>query len=201
MESNKILVGEIVGAQGLRGEVRVQTYTESPTDFAGLKIIFWPDNCPPTGSAFASPTPPKGGVIEDFDCSPLGGSRRPGVPTQSKIAWGGQASVGGQIKFVRALPNSSVIIAKIDGVDDRNAADGLRGTQLFVDRGDLPPLGTNEYYQADLIGMKIAGTGNTVAAVQNYGAGDILELDTGEMVPFTGATVDLERREITLKAS
>ena len=150
MSENKILVGKIVGAQGLRGEVRVQTYTQNPSDFAILPIL-----------------------LDGFE-------------------------------FVRALPNSSVIIARIKDTGDRTAAENLRGTKLFVDRGALPAPTDGEYYIADLIGMRIAPheglsakrTGGVVVAVHNFGAGDILELDNGEMVSFAGATVDFEKKVI-----
>jgi len=145
---NKILAGEIVAAQGLRGEVRVQTFTQSPNDFTELKID-----------------------SEKFHQD--------------------------EFKFVRALPNSSIIIAKIKGIDDRNAAESLRGAQLFINRDTLPALPDGEFYHADLIGMMVEQ--NKVVAVHNFGAGDILELDNGEMVSFSGAQVDIENKNILLK--
>ncbi|MBO5833455.1 MAG: 16S rRNA processing protein RimM [Alphaproteobacteria bacterium] len=146
MLNNKILVGKIVAPQGIRGEVRIQTYSDAPSDFKKFKII---------SDKFVS---------DDF-------------------------------KFVRTVPNSTVIIAKIRGVDDRNTAEMLRGTQLFIGRGDLPELKENEYYQTDLIGMSVNQRGNIigrVSCVQNYGAGDILELENGDMVSFVGAKVDFD---------
>ncbi|MCL1892287.1 MAG: ribosome maturation factor RimM [Alphaproteobacteria bacterium] len=142
-ETNKILVGKIVGAQGLRGEVRVHTYTENPLDFRDLRFA-------------------------DYD-----------------------------LKLVRTLPNSSIIIMKIDGVNDRNAAEALRGTELFIDRAALPVLPDGEFYYADLIGMMVGD--NKVVAVHNFGAGDILELANGEMMSFDGAKVDLTNRKIQIK--
>jgi 16S rRNA processing protein RimM len=145
---NKILAGEIVAAQGLRGEVRVQTFTQSPNDFTKLKV-----------------------ESEEFHQN--------------------------EFKFVRALPNSSIIIAKIKGIDDRNAAESLRGTQLFINRDALPALPDGEFYHADLIGLMVEQ--NKVIAVHNFGAGDILELDNGEMVSFSGAQVDLKNKNILLR--
>ena len=152
-DKNKILVGKIVAPQGIRGEVRIQTYSENPMDFQKFKV---------QSSKFKS---------EDF-------------------------------KFVRAIPNSTVVIAKINGYDDRNAAETLRGTELFIGRSDLPQLNDNEYYQTDLIGMTVNQRGNIigrVSCIQNYGAGDILEMENGNMVSFVGATVDTESNIIYVK--
>ena len=152
-DKNKILVGKIVAPQGIRGEVRVQAYSENPMDFQKFKV---------QSSKFKS---------EDF-------------------------------KFVRVIPNSTVVIAKINGYDDRNAAETLRGTELFIGRSDLPQLNDNEYYQTDLIGMTVNQRGNIigrVSCIQNYGAGDILEMENGDMVSFVGATVDTESNVIYVK--
>lgn len=100
--------------------------------------------------------------------------------------------------FVRAI-KQDVVIAKINGVDDRNAAETLRGTELFVLRDDLPKLKDNEYYQSDLIGFDVIRDGTKVGVVecfQNYGAGDIIELDNGEMVSFKNADVDTQNKTI-----
>ena len=151
--NTKILVGKIVAFQGVRGDVRIQTYTAAPSDFRDLKII---------SNKFAP---------EDF-------------------------------KFVRVLPNSSVIIAHINGFEDRTSAEVLRGTELFVERDDLPQTGANEYYQTDLIGFDVVRDGKKIGIVdcfQNYGAGDIIQLDNGEMVSFIGAMVDLKNRTIIVK--
>ena len=85
------------------------------------------------------------------------------------------------------------LIARIDGVDDRNAAEALRRTSLYVDREKLPPPDENEIYHADLIGMAAIDRDGralgTVVAVQNFGAGDLLEVRprgkrTTEFYPF-----------------
>ncbi|MBR5625850.1 MAG: 16S rRNA processing protein RimM [Alphaproteobacteria bacterium] len=151
-EQHLILVGKIVAPQGIRGEVRVQSFAEKTTDFQKLKI------------------------------------------QSSKFNLG-------DFKFVRVVPNSNVVIAKINGIDDRNAAESLRGTELFVERDSLPDLKNDEYYQADLIGFDVVRNGKKLGVVdcfQNYGAGDIIELDNGEMVSFVGADVDLGNKVIKL---
>ncbi|MBR3147729.1 MAG: 16S rRNA processing protein RimM [Alphaproteobacteria bacterium] len=103
--------------------------------------------------------------------------------------------------FVRVL-KQNVIIAKIDGVDDRNTAESLRGTELFVFRDDLPKLKENEYYQSDLIGFDVVRDGKKIGVAdcfQNFGGGDIIELDNGEMVSFVGANVDFDNQVINVK--
>lgn len=153
MDNKNILVGKIVAPQGVRGEVRVQTFSQNPTDFKTLRVF--------------------------------------GANITSEM-----------FKFVRVVPNSTVVIAKIAGVDDRNMAETLRGTELFIERGTLPDLHDDEFYQADLIGFTVVRNGQNIGTVdcfQNYGAGDIIEMDNGQMVSFVGATVDTENKIIYVK--
>ncbi len=83
--------------------------------------------------------------------------------------------------------------ARFSEVNTREAAEALRGTTLTVDRADLPLPGEGEYYHSDLIGLPaVTTTGEPigiVVAVENFGAGDILEIETPErrrfMVPFS----------------
>ena len=72
-------------------------------------------------------------------------------------------------------------IARFAEVTDRTAAEKLRGTALTVPRSALPPLAEGEYYHADLIGLPAVSTNGellgTCVAVENYGAGDVLEIE------------------------
>ena len=150
---HKILVGKIVAPQGIRGDIRIQTFSEKPQDFQKFKV---------QSSKFKE---------SDF-------------------------------RFIRAIPNSTVIVAHINGFDDRNAAETLRGTELYIDRGTLPELSSDEYYQTDLIGFTVVRNNATigiVAGFQNFGAGDIIELDNGDYISFVGANVDLENKKIYVK--
>lgn len=102
--------------------------------------------------------------------------------------------------FIRVL-KQNVIIAKIDGINDRTTAESLRGTELFILRDDLPKLKANEYYQSDLIGFDVIRDGKKIGIVdgfQNFGAGDIIEMDNGEMVSFVGAKIDMDKKTITV---
>lgn len=103
-----------------------------------------------------------------------------------------------EFHFVRVL-KQNVVIAKIDGINDRTTVESLRGTELFVLRDDLPKLKSDEYYQSDLMGFDVVCDGvkiGTVDGFQNFGAGDIIELDNGEMVSFVGAGVDMDKKII-----
>ena len=89
-------------------------------------------------------------------------------------------------------------MVRFKGVDDRNAAEALTGTELFVDRSALPDDGEeDEFYHADLSALP-SGTRpdavlGKVTAVQNFGGGDILEIThggrKGVLIPFTQAAV------------
>lgn len=80
---------------------------------------------------------------------------------------------------VRSGPQGGV--ARFAEVTDRTAAEALRGTLLTVPRASLPPLPDGEHYWHDLVGLGVedeAGTPlGTVAAVDNFGASDVLEVE------------------------
>ena len=88
-------------------------------------------------------------------------------------------------------------IARFAEVADRTAAEALRGTSLAVPRDALPPLEESEYYHADLLGLPAVSDAGaplgTVVAIENFGAGDVLEIErpTGKrfMVPMSAAAV------------
>ena len=88
-------------------------------------------------------------------------------------------------------------IARFAEVTDRTAAEKLRGTVLTVPRSAMPALEEGEYYHADLIGLAaVSPDGDplgTIVGIENYGAGDILEIEqldrTRAMVPMTAEAV------------
>jgi 16S rRNA processing protein RimM len=90
-----------------------------------------------------------------------------------------------------------MLVVRLKGIADRNAAEKLNGLELSVPQDRLPPVEEGEYYHADLIGLTaVTRTGvvlGTVIAVPNYGAGDLLEIapKTGNtvLVPFSDAAV------------
>jgi 16S rRNA processing protein RimM len=101
------------------------------------------------------------------------------------------------------------IVARVAGVENRNAAEPLRGTKLYIDRSKLPPASGAEFYHADLIGLTaIAGDGSAlgkIVSVQNFGAGDLIELKPiegeTEFIPFEDRwvpRVDLDAGHIVI---
>jgi 16S rRNA processing protein RimM len=144
----RICVGQILGAHGVRGLVKLASFTEDPED-----IAHYGDLTDESGT-------------RTFPVELVG---------SNKGHW----------------------IARIDKVDDRDVAQALGGTRLFVDRAALPPPDEDEFYHADLIGLRAEladGTVlGTVAAMHNFGAGDIVELalSSGKrpLLPFDRETV------------
>jgi 16S rRNA processing protein RimM len=104
------------------------------------------------------------------------------------------------LKLVREVSANSLIM-KIDGITDRNQAEALRGTKLFVDRQSLPDLPEEEFYYNDLIGLTVKDLeGDLIGiidALGNYGAGDFLEISDAEhhvyTIPFTREAVPIVR--------
>ncbi|WP_026317504.1 ribosome maturation factor RimM [Ahrensia kielensis] len=116
---------------------------------------------------------------------------------------------------IRSAKN--VVVVTFKQVKDRNAAEALNGTELYVDREQLPDdmLDDDEFYVEDLIGMDVLDAAGThigaVMAVPNFGAGDMVEIamlnengglsNKTDLYPFTKAvvpTIDMERWAITL---
>ena len=165
MSRRLILVGRVAGAFGVRGEVRITTFTADPlavTQYRGL-------------------------------------TRENGSPAVTVTS--ARAAKGG-------------VIAKLRDVDSKEAADALRGLQLYVPREVLPPTeDEDEFYLADLIGLEARSAEGEplgrVKSVENYGADDLLEIDPGAgaatwLVAFTRATVpdvDLTAGRLTVVRS
>ena len=100
-----------------------------------------------------------------------------------------------RLRLVRL--QKGIVVAHIDDVSDRTGAEALVGERLYVVRSALPKLEPEEYYRADLIGLRVESQEGvpvgTVIAVHDFGAGGIIEVETGEganmMLPFTAGTV------------
>jgi 16S rRNA processing protein RimM len=144
----RVCLGAIAGAHGVRGLVKIKSFTEDPANLTAY------------------------GPLTDES-----GRRR------------FEVTVTGRAK--------DLLVARIDGVEDRDAAQALRGVRLYVARAALPEPEEEAYYHADLIGLTAEDPDGrplgTVAAVENYGAGDFLEIARPEgaplLVPFTTAAV------------
>jgi 16S rRNA processing protein RimM len=141
-------MGVITGAHGIKGEVRVKSFTAEPEAIAAY------------------------GALEDER-----GGRRLALTLTGTVR--------------------GMLIARVEGVSDRNAAERLKGTRLYLSRAALPEPKEEEYYHADLIGLaavlRDGSAFGRVRAVHEYGAGDSLEIERADgglvVVPFTEAAV------------
>jgi 16S rRNA processing protein RimM len=143
-----VLVGVFGSAQGVRGEIRVKSFTGESAALAAY------------------------GPLTDAD--------------------GSRAFAFERLRTLR----DDMLVAKVKGIESREAAAALTGVQIFARRGQLPPAGVDEFYYDDLLGLiAVASDGERigrVTALSNYGAGDILEIAPeggGEalLLPFTKA--------------
>jgi len=140
-----VLVGRFGAPQGVRGEIRIKSYTADPLGIG--------------------------------DYGPL--SDETGAQNF-------------EIERLRPLKDD-MVVAKVKGLADRDAAGALTGVSLFVAREKLPPPDEDEFYIADLIGLAaVSPEGQAIGVVKsvlNFGAGDILEVAPASgdtlMLPFT----------------
>ncbi|WP_310621934.1 ribosome maturation factor RimM [Flexibacterium corallicola] len=126
--------------------------------------------------------------------------------------YGKLETADGQQKFKvkRARVQKTVVVTKFEGINDRNAAEALNGTKLYIARHKLPETeDEDEFYHSDLIGLSVIdGAGEPlgkVVSLENFGAGELLEVkpQSGGTVyfPFTKAVVpaiDLEAGKVTV---
>jgi len=131
-EAQKISLGIVLGAHGVRGIVRVKAFTEEPFGVAAY------------------------GPVETRD-----GKRR------------------FKIEALNLL--KEIVLCRLEGIDDRDKAEAMKGTELFVSRDKFPIMQASEqWYQADLVGLEVRDVSGTVlgsvATVENFGAGDLLEI-------------------------
>ena len=146
--SRDVLLAAVVGAQGLKGEVKVKAFTASAEALARY------------------------GELHTRDGRRL------------------------TVTAVRASKRGEAVLT-IAELRDRASAEALRGTELFVAREVLPAPEREEYYHADLIGLRAedaAGrTLGTIQTIHNYGAGDVIEIARPDgdtlLLPFTRETV------------
>ena len=148
-KAQRILLGRIVAAHGIRGDVVIDSYAGDPGDIGAYGPLSSEDGA------------------KHFE-----------------------------VRVVRVTPKG--VVARVAGVTDRNGAEALKGTALYAPRARLPEAADGEYYYADLAGLRADDeAGNrvgAVVAVQNYGAGDLLEVrldgqSATELIPFTDAFV------------
>ncbi len=108
-------------------------------------------------------------------------------------------------KFMNVAVNGRLqgknVIARIDGVEDRDLAAELIGSKIYIEPGQLPKLTEGEYYWSDLIGMKVESLESeplgTVETMMETGANDVMVLqgDRERLIPFV---IDEIVREVDL---
>ena len=127
--------------------------------------------------------------------------RAAGLASQKTVYVGGV-----ERRLLAAREGGKGAIARFDGIADRSAAESLRGQLVEVDRSELPPLEEGEYYHADLIGLPCVDPDGkavgTVASVENFGAGDLLEVELAggrrSLIPYREGIADLEDGRIVV---
>lgn len=100
-------------------------------------------------------------------------------------------------EVVRAREAKDHLVATLKGVTTRDEAERINGLELYIARDKLPPTDDDEYYHADLIGLRAVNAAGEdlgkVVAMHNFGAGDIIEIATFKgpslMLPFSNAVV------------
>ncbi|MGH8751233.1 MAG: ribosome maturation factor RimM [Burkholderiales bacterium] len=106
-----------------------------------------------------------------------------------------------EIAVAEAKPQGKIIVAKLAGVEDRTAAQGLKGALIAVKRSDLPPAGNGEYYWADLINLQVVNLAGeelgTVTSLLATGANDVMQVmgERERLIPFISQVV----REVDLQ--
>ncbi len=145
---NPVQLAVIGAAHGIKGEVRVKTYTGDPMDLGSYGLLY--------------------------------------------------DATGKTYEVLSIRPAKTVVVVRFAGVDDRNAAEALNGTELYVDHTQLPQdLDEDEFYYTDLIGLTVRDSAGVsygkVSAVFNFGGGDVLEIkESGKkpaLIPFTQVSV------------
>jgi 16S rRNA processing protein RimM len=114
--------------------------------------------------------------------------------------------VGGVERALQSVRAGKTPVARFGGIIDRSAAEALRGSLVEIDRDALPRLEEGEYYYADLVGLACTDAQGQdwgrVVAVENYGAGDLLEIEQQDgrrsLIPFKDGIADLEDGRIVI---
>ena len=133
-------------------------------------------------------------------------------PPENVAAYGPLSDKAAARSFTveRARLTPKGVVARLKGVTTRDAAEALKGIELYLAREQLPATEEGEFYHADLIGLAAVDADGKrigeIVAVQNYGAGDLLEVRLAgagktELVPFTEAfvpEVDIAAKRVVL---
>jgi len=97
--------------------------------------------------------------------------------------------------LLQGRPHGRYLLVQLAGVEDRDAAERLRGMEVAVARAELPPPAADEYYWADLIGLEVVNVaGELLGRVEGLlqtGAHDVLRVvaERERLIPFTAPIV------------
>lgn len=118
------------------------------------------------------------------------------TPPSAIVRYGALNDAAGRAYRLALVSEGVMPVVRIDGVPDRDAAARLTGTKLYADRAAFAPEAEDEFYHADLIGLRAEDPSGhplgTVTAVEDYGAGAMLSIareGSEVLLPFTRAAV------------
>ena len=134
----------------------------------------------------------------------LDGSFHVTQPRSRALVRGARVTVAGrELEIVRRAGTEERPILRLAGVDDREAVEGLRGTDLLVRRGDMPALGEDEWYAEDLEGLAVHDADVTVGVVSRlvaYPSCEVLEVSREGADPLLVPLVSDAVRAVDLAA-
>lgn len=85
-------------------------------------------------------------------------------------------------RLAEGHPHSDRLVARLEGIEDRDRAAALTGAVIEVDRAELPPTGDREYYRADLVGLKVRNLEDVELGTVGY----FVDTPTGPMMVVQG---------------
>lgn len=179
-------IGEITSTHGLKGEVNVRPFTDDIRRFSDLKSVtvaaegVTPGEDIITSREEGASRAGENEAVRSF--GPNGEGRIEDCVSVPRKDGGGRPRSG--VFFVEHVKYfKGTVILKLRGVDDVDEAQRYRRFSLWVDRDHALPLDEDEYYAADLIGMKVFTDGGeffgTVSDVIRTGANDVYAINAG----------------------
>ncbi|MFV0679196.1 ribosome maturation factor RimM [Ottowia sp.] len=182
LPADAVEVGRVLGAWGIKGWIKVLPYSASAEALFSSKRWFL--------------LPPERGF------------QRIGTQCSADAAFEGAV----RLKISQAREHADTVVAGIQDISDRDAAEALKGARILVPRSSFPTLEADEYYWVDLIGLNVVNReGQTLGQVIDLmatGPQQVLVIGYQEadqprerLIPFVDAyvdSVDLQQRRITV---
>lgn len=167
LPADAVEVGRILDAYGVKGWVKVQSFSDDPKALLASKRWF-------------------------LKASPDQVRRRVGPGNGSALS-----SLPPALQIINARFHGDVIVAQAEGVTDRDAAEALRGGSIFVSRASFPPAPPDEYYWVDLIGLSVVNLRGealgTVAGMIDTGPHSVFRVTPVEPPPEGKTAEEVER--------